>query len=198
MGAGAAVARLYKEGYDWFKLYIDRSTFETDFDEIDKGGTGEISFSQIHTWMVEKAEKDEVWKMFTVNSQILHAAVKNTDHDRPGQKGFVNISGFKLFLVNMYVAAILWQYFETSASWVEGDDGGKVVAGKMIQLNLEKFRLAVKLLCSFTNMEELPDSEIKDAFQELDKNDNGNLNFIEVGLNFRDDTTTELIRSLSQ
>ena len=174
MGAAASVKQLYSDSLAWFKNYIDTETYLKDFKEFDAGGEGAISFVDFQRRIHEKAktntEDAKFWGMLVQNGPVLKVAHKSASLV---DKSVINISEYKAFLVHLFVASVLWRYFDFADNAF--DDNGKDQ-----QLTFPQFKLAVQAFCRAHAGEDLDEQTIMDDFHLLDTNLSNTIGFMEI------------------
>ena len=174
MGAAASVKQLYSDSLAWFKNYIDTETYLKDFKEFDAGGEGAISFVDFQKRILEKAkantEDAKFWGMLVQNGPVLKVAHKSASLV---DKSVINVSEYKSFLVHLFVASVLWRYFDFA-------DNAFDDTGKDQQLTFPQFKLAVHAFCRAHAGEELDEQTIMDDFHLLDTNLSNTIGFMEI------------------
>ena len=174
MGAAASIKQLYSDSLAWFKNYIDTETYLKDFKEFDAGGEGAISFVDFQKRILEKAkantEDAKFWSMLVQSGPVLKVAHKSASLV---DKSVINVSEYKAFLVHLFVASVLWRYFDFA-------DNAFDDTGKDQQLTFPQFKLAVQAFCRAHAGEELDEQTIMDDFHLLDTNMSNTIGFMEV------------------
>ena len=79
MGAQLACEAIYRDSIKWFKTYIDKDTYVSNFQALDRDKDGAVDMQELQRWIGENATKypDSSWDLLESVGVVLMCTHKS-------------------------------------------------------------------------------------------------------------------------
>lgn len=181
MGAQLACEAVYRDAMKWFKFNIDKDTYVSSFQALDRDKDGGVDIQEFQGWISDNARKfpDSSWSLFERMGVVLMCAHKagachlDNAERMVKQRKVYDISDFRAVLLHLYAFSIFWRHYNAS----DNKPSRIMIKKKMDELEFAQAcqSLASAHGCSFIGVDQL-----KEDFGEVDTNYSGSVGFIQV------------------
>lgn len=183
MGAGPSISELYINAGSWFKINMDKETYNSAFEQLDKDKDGGIGFQEFIGWVKERSAKypDSYWQTLEASGMVMMIAHKQAAlHIDTGSsvaaRKTVDITELRTLFVHLYVCSMVYCHFAFA-------DGKKERSPDMFRkkLDVDDFCRGLSSLCEMHGKDvELTREDQTDIFEILDFNLTGSVGFVQV------------------
>lgn len=181
MGAQQACEAVYRDAMKWFKQYIDKDTYVSNFQALDRDKDGGVDMQELQVWVSQNAAEhpEAPWSMLEGTGVVLMMCFKvaachmDNEERLMKQRKIVDISDLRALLLHMYAFSVFYRHFSAS----DNKPSRMMQKKKMNEL---EFVVACESLCYAHGCSPIPVDTLKSDFLELDSNYSGSLGYIQI------------------